>query len=175
MAKTTLKQKKLAKLIVENLESEETLTGGQMLEKVGYSEGLIKHPGRVISQEGVQQELERLLPDEYLNQAHRELLDHKRIDYFVFPKEMLDEEIEKKVNDVGIEVINIQPSLKGKYAFYSVLDANARKAALDMAFKRKGSYAPEKRQSVNVNLEVNSKSEQIKDKYEEELRKEIEG
>jgi hypothetical protein len=54
----TLKQKKLAKAIVENLEGKETKTAGEMLEKVGYSQHLVKQPGRVIESEGVQEALE---------------------------------------------------------------------------------------------------------------------
>lgn len=171
----TLKQKKLAKELANNLKSKNTLTAGQMLEKVGYSKNLVKQPGRVIQAEGVQQELAQLLPDEYLDEAHRELLDQKKIEYFVFPNKMSDEEITDKVNDIGIEIINIQKSARGKYAFYSVIDVTARKAALDMAYKLKGSYAPEKRESVNLNVNVTGKpspkEEEVVNKANEELRK----
>jgi len=54
----TLRQRKLAKAIVENLEAEDTQTAGQLLEKVGYSPHLAKQPGRVIESEGVQEALE---------------------------------------------------------------------------------------------------------------------
>lgn len=53
----TQRQKKLAQAIVENLQSEETKTAGELLEKVGYSEHLVKQPGRVMEQEGVKEEL----------------------------------------------------------------------------------------------------------------------
>jgi len=54
----TLRQKKLAKAIIENLEAEETQSAGELLEKVGYSPHLAKQPGRVIEQQGVQEALE---------------------------------------------------------------------------------------------------------------------
>lgn len=53
----TTKQKKVAKLIIENLELDKPLTSGQMLEKVGYSKGIAESPSRVMQSEGVQEEL----------------------------------------------------------------------------------------------------------------------
>ncbi len=84
--------------------------------------------------------------DEELARHHKELLNHKQVAYFVFPKYMDDEEITEKVNAAGFEVIVIRFGEKGKYAFYSNTDANAKSKGLDMAYKIKGSYAPEKKQ-----------------------------
>lgn len=84
--------------------------------------------------------------DDELAQHHRDLLNHKQVAYFVFPKYMDDEEITEKVNAAGFEVIVIRFGEKGKYAFYSTNDPNAKRAGLDMAYKIKGSYAPEKKQ-----------------------------
>lgn len=56
----TTKQRKLAKVIVENAAADKPLTAGQMLEKVGYSQNLVKQPGRVIATEGVQEALEEM-------------------------------------------------------------------------------------------------------------------
>lgn len=49
----TQKQKKIAKLLIENTTLDKPLNGGEMLEKVGYSEHLAKQPGRVLESEGV--------------------------------------------------------------------------------------------------------------------------
>jgi len=56
----TNRQKKLAEIIVENSTLDKPLNGGEMLEKVGYSPGLVKQPGRVIEAEGVQEALANL-------------------------------------------------------------------------------------------------------------------
>lgn len=54
----TLKQKALAKAIVENLESGRPLTGQRLAESVGYSPATAEdHLGRTIEQKGVQEEL----------------------------------------------------------------------------------------------------------------------
>lgn len=99
------------------------------------------------------------LPDDFLANKHLELFDQKRIDYFVFPKNMKDEEIIEHVASVGIKVISVRLTEKGKMAFYAIPDAQALKGALDMGFKIKGKYAAEKH--INVNLEV-SKEEREK-------------
>lgn len=83
--------------------------------------------------------------DEELEKHHKELLNQKQVAYFVFPKRMEDEEIEEKVNSAGFNLIVIRFGEKGKYAFYSTNDSNAKKSALDMAYKLKGSYAAEKK------------------------------
>jgi len=54
----TVKQRKLAKVIIENSTLDKPENAGQMLEKVGYSKHLVKQPSRVINTEGVQEALE---------------------------------------------------------------------------------------------------------------------
>lgn len=54
----TEKQKKVAELIIQNASLDKPLNGGEILEKVGYSEGIQEYPAKVINSEGVQQVLE---------------------------------------------------------------------------------------------------------------------
>ncbi len=56
----TLKQKKVAELIVNNANLDKPLNGGEMLEKVRYSKGIQKQPSRVLQSEGVKEHLEVL-------------------------------------------------------------------------------------------------------------------
>lgn len=53
----TLRQKKVAKLIVEGLSQDKTSTGKELLASVGYGAALQDQPGRVLRSEGVQEEL----------------------------------------------------------------------------------------------------------------------
>lgn len=55
----TVKQKKLAKLIVENATLDKPLNAGQMLERVSYGK-ISKQPSRVLESAGVKAELEVL-------------------------------------------------------------------------------------------------------------------
>jgi hypothetical protein len=56
----TLQQKKVAKKIVEALESDETPTAAQVLKSVGYGTGLQHNPQRVLESKGVREELSNL-------------------------------------------------------------------------------------------------------------------
>jgi phage terminase small subunit len=106
-----------------------------------------------------------------LANAHQELLNQKRFEYFVFPKDMKNEEIIEKVEACGIKVVVIRIGEKGKYAFYHTIDPQARKGALDMLYKIKGIYAPEKSINLNVDLEIkNPKAHELAQKYEQDLR-----
>lgn len=53
----TLRQKRLARAIVDDLPNAPPATGGQLLAKVGYSHNLVKQPGRVLEAVGVTEEL----------------------------------------------------------------------------------------------------------------------
>lgn len=53
----TVKQRRVAKLIIENTALDKPLNGGEMLEKVGYAKGLIKTPSRILESEGVREAL----------------------------------------------------------------------------------------------------------------------
>lgn len=93
----------------------------------------------------IQNALIDLLDDDLLGEVHREMLKQVRLEYFVFPKSMSDEEIKSHVEAQGLTVINVRPSEKGKLAFFSLPDAHARGKALELAYKIKGTFAPEKR------------------------------
>lgn len=91
----------------------------------------------------IQRAIAERLPDDFLEQKHKELFSLKRIDYFVFPKNMEDEEIIQHVSAQGLTVITVRESDKGKMAFYSIPDGQAMSKALDMAYKIKGAYGDE--------------------------------
>jgi hypothetical protein len=53
----TTRQKKVAKLVVDNLTLDKPLTGGQILEKTGYAPGVVKNPRDILDSQGVKEEL----------------------------------------------------------------------------------------------------------------------
>ena len=55
----TVRQKKLAKLIIENATLDKPLNAGQMLERVSYGK-ISKQPSRILESAGVKKELEIL-------------------------------------------------------------------------------------------------------------------
>ena len=54
---STQKQKKVAKLLIENISLDSPLNGGQILEKTGYAPGVVKNPSDILDSKGVQEEL----------------------------------------------------------------------------------------------------------------------
>ena len=57
----TVRQKKLARVIIENAAIDKPLNAGQMLEKVGYSKSMAKaKAGEILDSQGVKEELEVL-------------------------------------------------------------------------------------------------------------------
>lgn len=93
-----------------------------------YSKRFAEHPDRLKKSKGWEELMEQYLPDKLLGKKHRELL-----------------EVPKKVRTF----------IKGDLSTeYEELDSNAVKAGLDMAYKLKGKYAPEKH-------DVTSKGEKV--------------
>lgn len=123
-----------------------------------YSEKIAKNPQRLTKSKGWNELMDQHLSDNLLSKKHKELLNHKQLDYFVFPKSMGDDEIEEHLASFKIKIVAIRWSDKGKMAFYSVTDANAVKAGLDMAYKLKGKYAPEKHVSIVAKMSEEKKA-----------------
>lgn len=129
------------------------------MREAGYSKNTAKNPKVLTESKGWKELLEEYLPESELAKAHKELLEQKQLAYFVFPRRMKDEEIEANMEANGLDLIVIRESDKGRMAFYSIVDANARKSALEMGYKLRGSYAPDRVEStVKVDLENKEKA-----------------
>lgn len=144
----TVKQKKVARILLEN---KGRSVSSAMLE-AGYPPATAKNPQQLTNSQGWKELMEEYLPDAEIAKRHQELMEQTKTEYFVFPKKMSDAEIEEKVTAAGLTLIVIQDGEKGRYAFYSVKDAAAVSKALDMAYRLKGSYAPEKKLVGNIDL-----------------------
>jgi hypothetical protein len=114
---------------------------GEVMVKAGYSKNTAIAPTKLTKSKGWLELMEKYLPDKLLAEKHRELL-----------------EVPKKVRRY------IKGDLESEY---EELDSQAISKGLDMGYKLKGKYAPEK--SLNVNIELNS-TPQIK-----ELTKKLNG
>lgn len=53
----TIRQKRIAKKLIDNLSADKPISAGEMLKTEGYSKSLQNHPKRVLESEGVQEEL----------------------------------------------------------------------------------------------------------------------
>lgn len=129
----TVKQKRIAKLLIENETLDKPLNGGQMLAKVGYAKSMHKAKvNDVLESEGVRDALAEYGFNE--DNAKKVVTDI-----------LMDEE----------------------------RDANARLKASDMVFKVFGTYAAEKRTTLNVNVEADIKDDSQLNAIREEFENKI--
>lgn len=121
---------------------------GQAMIDAGYSGNTAKTPQKLTESGGWKELMEIHLPNSLLVEKHRELLTVPKI----------------TTTRIKGAIIDTEESL----------DVQALKAGLDMAYKLKGAYAPEKTISLNVNAEItNPKARELAEKYEDELKKNI--
>lgn len=113
-SKVTVKQRRAAKALVEN----GSKSMAQAMREAGYSEATIKAPSKVTRSKGWQELMDEYFPQDYVAEKHKELFEAEDVTFF------------RKGNG------KIQRELKPDY--------RARKAAIDMAHKLRGNYAPEK-------------------------------
>lgn len=119
----------------------------------------------------VQEAVREILTREAVDEAHQSLIDAVRLDYFVFSKKMSDEEITEHLASQGIVTVNIRESDKGKLAFYSLPDGASRGKGIELYHKLHGTFAPEKKLNVNIDLAPNPRLKGLAEKLNEKKRK----
>jgi hypothetical protein len=134
----TIKQKKAMEIMSRN----GGVASSAMLE-AGYAPASAKNPKNLTDSVGFKSIADQM-SNEFLVKKHTDLLKQKQLNYFIFNKDMSDEEIKEHLLANGLVTVVIRPSDKGKMAFYSVDDSQAIGKGLDMAYKLKGAYAAEK-------------------------------
>ena len=77
---------------------------------------------------------------------------------------LTDEEIIEMLADVNCKVRRIVHGETGRHVYFWSADNKARKEALDMAYKLKGKYAPEKVVNLNMDIEVDENLDDITNK-----------
>ena len=121
----TFKQKKVIRILKEN----PTWSISRAMREAGYSSVSSVQPGILTNSIGFQQLMKKHLPDELLTKKHHQLLKKR--------------EYKRVFNHVTGEYETVKTN---------EIDANAVAKGLDMAYKLKGSYAPEKREVVTASL-----------------------
>lgn len=122
----------------------------KMAINAGYSEKYADK-GKVLKSKTAQELIAKYLSDNVVYKTHGELLRSSEISHFIFPKvgkknPISDDKIKEIIESVpGCRLLYIRPeNYVGKIAFFQAPDAKSRKDALDMAYKIKGAYAPDK-------------------------------
>ena len=127
-----------------------TLENGGVVSKAAkgiYSDSMAKNPQKITNTKGWEELMEQHIPDKLLAEKHNELLNAEIITRS-YVKGELSETVEK-------------------------MDSQAVSKGLDMGYKLKGRYAPEKvdNRTLNLNFDVkiDSKTSKLIQKFEKEL------
>lgn len=153
----TQRQIAAAKKLLESIGKQDGKPLGEIVREAGYSEAVAKNPQQVLEGEGFKTLMDDAgLDMKSLAASHKELLDQKRVEYFVFPSRMEDKEIEEHVKAAGLTVIVIRKSDRGKLAFYSTADVVAKKAALEMGYRIQGAFGKTGDGGVVVPIQINN-------------------
>lgn len=164
--------KKAAKLKIENLGNPQK-TDGEILQEAGYSKSVSESPSGVMESKAFKDLVDTALPDTVLLDYHKKLLNDRKVDHMVFPKAVTDEEINELFEEIGCKVRKIKHGDTANHVWFWVINAKALKEGLDMAYKLKGSYAAEKKATVNLNLNADLQADpasiELKEEYEDRL------
>lgn len=166
-------QQRAAQDTIANLSRKRPKTKKEIIHDAGYAPTIGKQPHLVFESKGFKELVQEYLPDDLIAKKHRELITLKKIDYLTFPKKTEDDIITAAMKDAGLRLITIKTSIVGKLAFYSVTNERAAKDGVDMAYKLKGQYAPEKKVNLNLNanLKKNPKVAAYTKEYEKNVKK----
>lgn len=164
----TMKQKKTAQILLENPGK----SVGAAMREAGYSDAMAKNPQDITTTKTWAALMNEYLPEEALAQAHKQLMNSNSLEHMVLgvgPKhtdeleegdgKISDEQILQMLSDANCVVRKIVHGPQARHIYYFAPDNRARKDSLDMAYKLRGSYAPEKTLNVNIDVEP---SEDIK-------------
>lgn len=122
----------------------------QAMKDAGYSDSYAESSTHMVRTKGFKALLDKYIPEELVTKTHLELMKSKTIAKFDFPIRFTDEQILEVMNEFGFQLVQIItnntgiPEFRSRKAYYIAPNDKARKEAIDMAYKLRGSYEPEK-------------------------------
>lgn len=164
----TPKQIKAAKKMSENVGKDKPEPMGKVLREAGYAQSTSENPDHVTKSKGFTELMEEYLPDDDVLDAHQQLLKSTRIEHMVFPlyrnpeadipeegdlteeqeeklkhaasagESLSDKDIEDMLAEVNCKVRKIVHGETARHVYFWSPDANARKNAIELAYKIKG-------------------------------------
>ena len=147
----TIKQKKAISNIIEN---HGNISKG--MRDAGYTEASAKNPKNLTMSKAWTNLMKKHLSDDTLAKAHGELLGATKIEHLVFPLATEDKDIKELLKSVNCTVKRIQRGEQAVHCWFWARDNFALKSGLDLAYKLKGKYAPEKKE-IDFNLDEKDK------------------
>ncbi|MEK7498140.1 MAG: hypothetical protein AAB656_04455 [Patescibacteria group bacterium] len=140
---TTLKQKLVASKMSEN--------GGNIgkaMIAAGYSPATAKTPQKLTKSKGWLELMETVLPDKLLTRRHGKLLDAVRLDRFMFPGAVSDNEIKEIIESVPqCKLITVVRNATWATAHFIKPDYRIQLAAVELGYKVRGKLGNNKAES----------------------------
>ena len=152
---TKRKRKVRQEKTIENLEK--GMSTSKAMREAGYSEAYAKNPSDFKSKKSYQELLDEVMPRDEVAAKHRELMNSVTVKQFEFPIEVSEKKVKEftasvsktahyiketitKTNSKGVPM-----SVGNRWVVYAIIpNGQDLKAALEMAFKVRGDYSPEK-------------------------------
>lgn len=124
----------------------------QQMIAAGYSVNYARHGQHKHTQSKSFKDLiDQYLPEEELLITHASMKNSRRLDHMVFPTSVEDDVIAELLASTNCILRKVVHGEQAKHAYFWSPDNRARKDALDMAYKIRGMYAPEKVEDVSRN------------------------
>lgn len=139
----SLKAKNVAKILAEN----HGMAMGEAMIRAGYSPITALKPSNLTQSKGWQELMDEYLPQENVAKVHGALLNSHNVDHMTFPletPELTDAHITELLAESNCTVRRISHGEQARHVYFFAPDNRARKDALDMVYKLRGSYAAEK-------------------------------
>lgn len=157
----TERQKKLLKKISENIGNSPTR---KLMVEANYSQSYADS-GHIKETKSWQQLMDKYISDEVIAKSHAELLNQNRAERILLSSTMTSEEVDrfaKQICPSGQYYFSLETKTDYKGKVLSKLwmlsvalpNHEARGKAIEMAYKLKGMYAPEKYQDITDSEEI---------------------
>lgn len=159
----TLRQRKAALHLVGK--------GGSVtaaMRAAGYKEATINTPSKLTQSKAFKEIFKMDVSDDDLSKGHKELLERAKIERWTFPttrvKKRLIHISDDKVKDIiesvrGQKLVYIQKTRYEKIAYYQVPESIVRKSAIEMAYKIRGYFSPDKLEIVDDEMTPEEEAE----------------
>lgn len=146
-----------ARRTAQILSEKRNLSVGKAMIEAGYSPITALRPTQLTATKAWKDLMEEYLPEEKIAKAHAALLNSHSVEHLVFPletPELTDEHIVEMLAATNCTVRKIVRGEHARHIYFWSPDNRARKDALDMAYKLRGSYAAEKHLHGHVDFSL---------------------
>lgn len=153
MAKEVIPSLRAKKAFKEVTENRRSVSAAMRI--AGYSKHTAVKPSNLTKTKSWEYLMKTYLPDDLLAARHRKLLVARRLEQQVFPNSVDEKELYKMFNELGCPIKKLVIGDTVTTVWYYVDNEKTQKEALDLAYKLKGKYAPDKQDITSGGQPIN--------------------